>query len=111
MLLDDRFLQGVGTQGTNSAGVAIILETSQNVQSDMGFQELMVGFAYMAGPFAGGWMYKHFGGCPPAPSIFAIYICLADMAIACDKTPWMRVTSGVPPPDLQLAAPSCHPVL
>lgn len=56
-----RFLQGVGTQGTNSAGVAIILETSSNVQRDMGFQELMVGFAYMLGPFAGGLMYENFG--------------------------------------------------
>lgn len=63
-----RFLQGVGTQGTNSAGVAIILETSDDFQKDMAFQELMVGSAYMAGPFVGGWMYKYFGECPPSPS-------------------------------------------
>lgn len=38
-----RLLQGAGFQGTLVAGVALLMESSDDLERDMGYQELVVG--------------------------------------------------------------------
>ncbi|EKX55041.1 hypothetical protein GUITHDRAFT_99681 [Guillardia theta CCMP2712] len=50
-----RALQGIGSQGSNSAALALVIER------DLGLIEFIVGVGYMIGPAVGGISYRYFG--------------------------------------------------
>jgi len=60
-LIFGRACLGVGVQGADSAGTAMLMKHSQDLQRDMAHLEIVLGVGFMVGPAIGGVVSDFFG--------------------------------------------------
>jgi len=95
VFLLSRVLEGVGSAFVQVAGLALLMEHTENLIRDVAINELMSGVGYAVGPFFGGLLYQAVG-------MLAMYIgfSLVPLAICIihTLTAWIHFPGGADPP-------------